>query len=423
MKRYQNPPEAEWNQLTKRPAGREVDDRVVQQVIADVRTRGDEALREYTRKFDGATITRILVSEEEMRSAASQVPEALRSAMQLAARNIRTFHEARLNRDVRLDTLPGVTCWTKTVPLQRVGLYIPGGSAPLFSTVLMLGIPAALAGCPEIIICTPPAPDGTVNPAILFAAQLCGIRSVFRIGGTQAIAAMAYGTESIPAADKILGPGNSFVTRAKQLVNQDGVAIDFPAGPSEVMVIADASADARFVAADLLAQAEHGPDSQVVLVALDESVIAPVEYEVNRQLALLPRRDTARAALDNSFIVTFEDSRQAMRFANAYAPEHLLIQTRNAGELADQVINAGSVFLGHYSPEAAGDYASGTNHALPTAGYARMYGGVSTSSFCKEVTFQQLTKAGLASLGPAVTEMAAAEGLEAHKNAITIRLS
>lgn len=423
MRRYQNPTEGEWKNLTKRPAGREVDDRVVQQVIADVRARGDEALREYTRKFDGATLTRIVVSEEEMRSAASQVPEALRSAMQLAARNIRTFHEARLTRDVRLDTLPGVTCWTKTVPLQRVGLYIPGGSAPLFSTVLMLGIPAALAGCPEIMICTPPAPDGTVNPAILFAAQLCGIRSVFSVGGTQAIAAMGYGTESIPAADKILGPGNSFVTRAKQLVSQDGVAIDFPAGPSEVMVIADASADPRFVAADLLAQAEHGPDSQVVLVALDESLIAPVENEVNRQLALLPRRETARVALDNSFIATFEDSRQALRFANTYAPEHLLIQARNASELADQVINAGSVFLGPYSPEAAGDYASGTNHALPTAGYARMYGGVSTSSFCKEVTFQQLTREGLAALGPAVTEMAAAEGLDAHKRAITIRLS
>jgi len=341
--------------------------------------------------------------------------------MLLAADNIRRFHSARLSEDVRVETSPGVTCWTKRVPLQRVGIYIPGGTAPLFSSVLMLGLPAALVGCPEVILCTPPSPEGSIHPAILFAARICGIRKVFRVGGAQAIAAMAYGTETISAVDKIVGPGNRYVTKAKQLVSGQGIAIDFPAGPSEVLVVADKTANPAFIAADLLSQAEHGADSQVMLVALDPEVPGRVRAEVDKQLLTLPRRDIATQSLANGWMISFTDHQLAMEFVNAYAPEHLIINTRKPEELAAAVLHAGSVFLGAYSPEAAGDYASGTNHTLPTAGYARLYGGVSCASFVKEITFQQLTREGLNNLGPAVEEMAAAENLMGHRNAITIR--
>lgn len=342
--------------------------------------------------------------------------------MLLAADNIQRFHQARISPEVRLETQPGVTCWTKRVPLQRVGLYVPGGSAPLFSTVLMLGLPAALVGCPEIVLCTPPSPDGTIDPAILFAAKICGIHNVFRMGGAQAIGAMAYGTRSVPAVDKIFGPGNRFVTEAKNQVRLEGIAIDFPAGPSEVLIVADDTANPAFIAADLLSQAEHGADSQVMLVSLDPGLPPRVQTEIDNQLQTLPRRDLARQALANGWMITMTNKTQAMQFVNAYAPEHLIIQTANPNQLADQVLHAGSVFLGAYSPEAVGDYASGTNHTLPTAGHARIYGGISCASFVKEITFQELTREGLVNLGPAVEEMAEAENLAGHRRAIAIRI-
>jgi histidinol dehydrogenase len=423
MRIVNNPPETQWPELIRRPgtdntaiAGAVLD------ILREVRQRGDSAVRDYSRRFDRWDAENFLVPEQELQDTESRLPRSLTQAMLLAADNIRRFHSVRLSPEVTVETLPGVTCWTKRVPIQRVGIYIPGGTAPLFSSVLMLGLPAALAGCPEVVLCTPPAPDGSVHPAILFAAKICGIRKVFRVGGAQAIAAMAYGTESIPAVDKIVGPGNRYVTQAKQLINAEGISIDFPAGPSEVLVVADESADLAFLAADLLSQAEHGADSQVILVALHPGIIAGVEAEINKQLQTLPRRDIALQALANGWMITLTDEQQAMRFVNAYAPEHLIINTRNPEILAEKVLHAGSVFLGPWSPEAAGDYASGTNHTLPTAGYARMYGGVSCASFVKEITFQQLTREGLQNLGPAVEEMAAAENLEGHRQAITIRL-
>lgn len=423
MKQISHPPRDRWPELVRRPSiDTDTLEASVRNILLQVRQRGDQAVLEYSRRFDQFQGDQLKVREDELRQAESRLEPSLVQSILLAADNIRRFHGARLTPDVNIDTMPGVTCWTRRVPLQRVGIYIPGGTAPLFSTVLMLGLPAALVGCPDVILCTPPAPDGSIHPAILFAARTCGIRNIYRVGGAQAIAAMAYGTASIPAVDKIVGPGNRYVTVAKQLVSQEGVGIDFPAGPSEVLVVADDTADPAFVAADLLSQAEHGADSQVILVALSETLGLRVQAEVEQQLANLPRREVATQALANGYVVTFADESTAMDFANAYAPEHLILNTMQPDRLAEKVVNAGSVFLGAYSPEAAGDYASGTNHTLPTSGHARLYGGISCASFAKEITFQRLTREGLQALGPAVEEMASAERLEAHRRAISIRL-
>ncbi len=423
MRLITNPAPSHWPALIQRPASdtAALAERV-QEILDQVKLRGDEALRTYSRLFDQWDATDLQVPDADFREAERSLPQSLTDAILIATENIRRFHSARISPDVCVETFPGVTCWTKQVPLQRVGVYIPGGSAPLFSTVLMLGIPAALAGCPEVILCTPPSSKGQVHPAILFASRICGISKIFRVGGAQAIAAMAYGTASIPAVDKIVGPGNRYVTRAKEVVSGQGIAIDFPAGPSELLVVADASANPAFVAADLISQAEHGPDSQVILVALQEGIAEKVAVEINKQLQNLPRREVAAQALAGGHMITFGDEQKAMGFVNAYAPEHLILNTRNPESLAAQVIHAGSVFLGAYSPESAGDYASGTNHTLPTAGYSRLYGGVSCASFVKEITFQKLTREGLSQLGPYIEEMAAAENLMGHRQAVTIRL-
>lgn len=418
-----NPQRDTWKTLCTRPQiDREVLDPSIRRILEDVRTRGDQALIDLTLEFDGVRISAPSIGADEIARAESSLDAALTSAMQVAARNIEAFHASQRQDPKAIETMPGVTCWRKGVPIDSVGIYIPGGSAPLFSTVLMLGIPARLAGCSDVILCTPPDKQGRVNPAILYAAQLAGITKIFKVGGAQAIAAMAYGTASVPAVYKIFGPGNQFVTRAKQLVSEEGVAIDMPAGPSEVLVLADATANPVFIAADLLSQAEHGPDSQVMLVALNEVDTDAIQTEVDRQLNELPRRDVAARALENSRVVIFDSMDMAMRFSNAYAPEHLIINTANAASLAEQVTNAGSVFIGAWSPEAAGDYASGTNHTLPTNGYARAFAGVSLDSFLKYITFQEITTDGIKAIGPVVERMAEAESLQGHKAAITKRL-
>ena len=395
---------------------------VVQGVLDGVKKEGDKAVASYTKAFDGVTMDHTLVTEAEINEAALEVAPALKEAIQLAAKNIRCFHEAQVSEQVKIETMPGVNCWRKSIGIDKVGLYIPGGSAPLFSTVLMLGIPAVIAGCKQIILCTPPAANGKVHPAILYAASVVGIKSMYKIGGVQAIAAMAFGTETVPKVYKIFGPGNQYVTAAKQLVQQTGVAIDMPAGPSEVCVLADETCNPVFVASDLLSQAEHGADSQVLLVSTSKKVVAEVKEALAAQLAVLPRKDIAQKALDNSTAIVVEDMERAIFIVNSYAAEHLIIACKNEDVVAEQITNAGSVFLGNYSPESLGDYASGTNHTLPTSGYARAYSGVSVDSFVKKVTFQKLTQAGLQAIGTAVETMAAAEGLDAHKNAITIRL-
>jgi len=395
---------------------------VVQDVLDAVKKEGDKAVAAYTQKFDGVTIDHAIVSEAAINEAALELAPALKEAVQLAAKNIRCFHEAQVNNPVSIETMPGVRCWRKSVGIDKVGLYIPGGSAPLFSTVLMLGIPAVIAGCKEIILCTPPSKDGSVHPAILYAASVVGIKRIYKIGGVQAIAAMAYGTETVPQVYKIFGPGNQYVTAAKQLVQESGVAIDMPAGPSEVCVLADESCNPAFVASDLLSQAEHGPDSQVLLVSTSRRVVDQINDALMSQLAVLPRKDIAQQALENSTAIVVDGIEQAIFIVNSYAAEHLIIACKNDEAVAEQITNAGSVFLGNYSPESVGDYASGTNHTLPTSGYARAYSGVSVDSFVKKITYQKLTPAGLQAIGAAVETMAAAEGLEAHKNAITIRL-
>ena len=395
---------------------------VVQGVLDAVRTGGDKAVASYTKQFDSVTIDDLQVSEAAINEATLSLEPALKEAIQLAAKNIRCFHEAQVNGPVAIETMPGVRCWRKTVGIDKVGLYIPGGSAPLFSTVLMLGIPAVIAGCKEIILCTPPAKDGSVNPAILYAASVVGITRIYKIGGVQAIAAMAYGTETVPQVYKIFGPGNQYVTAAKQLVQQNGVAIDMPAGPSEVCVLADETCNPGFVASDLLSQAEHGPDSQVLLVSTSRKVVDEINEALTAQLAVLPRKDIAQQALENSKAIVVDSMEQAIFIVNSYAAEHLIIACKNDEAIGEQITNAGSVFLGNYSPESVGDYASGTNHTLPTSGYARAYSGVSVDSFVKKITYQKLTPAGLQAIGAAVETMAAAEGLDAHKNAITIRL-
>jgi histidinol dehydrogenase len=394
----------------------------VKSVLARVKAEGDRAVLDYEAQFDQVELTALQVTTAEMDEAEALVSNELKQSMQLAKADIERFHAAQRFTSKKVETQPGVVCWQKAVGIEKVGLYIPGGTAPLFSTVLMLAIPARLAGCKQIVLCTPPNRQGKVNPAILYAARLAGVDTIFKAGGVQAIGAMAYGTESVPKVYKIFGPGNQYVMAAKQEVSLHDVAIDMPAGPSEVEVLADAHANPVFVAADLLSQAEHGVDSQTLLVTTSEALVERVQAEVERQLELLPRKEIAAKALENSRLVVVKEMNEALELTNAYAPEHLIIEADNYAELAEQVVNAGSVFLGNYSPESAGDYASGTNHTLPTNGYAKAYSGVSLDSFIRKITFQELTPQGITTIGPAIECMAANEALDAHKNAVTVRL-
>lgn len=396
---------------------------VVAGVLRQVKEEGDKALRELTARFDGVELTELKVLPEEFWQAEQLVPDALKEAIQLAKGNIERFHVAQREEVNKVETSPGVICWRRSVPIERVGLYIPGGTAPLFSTLLMLGIPAKLAGCREIVLCTPPGKDGKIAPEILYTASLIGVDKIVKAGGAQAVAGMAYGTDSIPSVDKIFGPGNQYVTMAKMLVQEEGIAIDMPAGPSEVLVIADDSCPPAFAAADLLSQAEHGSDSQVVMVTNREEYLEKVLEEVEKQLKKLPREEVARAALENSQAVLLQSLQEAVAFSNSYAPEHLIIATREAEELSAGVTQAGSVFLGIYSCESAGDYCSGTNHTLPTNGFARSYSGVSLDSFVRKITFQQLSREGIENIGPAIVAMAEAEGLQGHAEAVRVRVN
>ena len=420
--KYPNPDE--WNKLIKRPA-LDVSSLfgTVQKVLDEVRTQGDEAVKKYGEQFDKVKISDLLVSETEINEAETLVDAELKEAILIAKNNIEKFHEAQKFNGNRIETTTGVTCWQKAVAIEKVGLYIPGGSAPLFSTVLMLAIPAKIAGCKEIVLCSPPNKEGKLHPAILYAAKIAGVSIIVKAGGIQAIAAMAYGTESVPKVYKIFGPGNQYVTAAKQLVSLKEVAIDMPAGPSEVEVIADKNANPEFIAADFLSQAEHGPDSQAILVTTSEEIVEPVVKAVQEQLEKLPRKEITEKALLHSRIIVLKDDAEVIRFTNQYAPEHLIIQTNNYDFISDQITNAGSVFMGAYTPESAGDYASGTNHTLPTNGYARSYSGVNLDSFIKKITFQEITKEGIRNLGNTIEVMAAGEQLDAHRNAVTIRLS
>ena len=423
MKIYNYPSEQEWAELLKRPTKDATAlNQTVASVLQEVRNRGDEAVREFEECFDHVRLQDLAVSAEEMQEAEERVSPELKQALTLAHRNIHTFHQAQRFEGQRCQVTDGVTCWQRAIPIQRIGLYIPGGTAPLFSTVLMLATPAKIAGCQEIVLCTPPDRQGRVNPAILVAARIAGVSQIFKIGGVQAIGAMAYGTESVPKVYKIFGPGNQYVMCAKQQVSLHDVAIDMPAGPSEVEVLADGSSNPAFIAADLLSQAEHGVDSQVLLVTTSQDIIPQVTAEVERQLTLLPRHEIAEAALENSKIILVSNDEEMMRLTNLYAPEHLIIETQNYMELAEHVVNAGSVFLGSLTPESAGDYASGTNHTLPTNGYAVAYNGVNLDSYQRKVTFQELTPQGLRSIGHAVELMAEGEQLEAHRRAMTLRM-
>ena len=417
------PERNEWAKIVERP---HLDvselNETVASVLADVRQRGDEAVKGYELKFDHVDLPSLEVTKSEIDEAEKLVSKDLKEAIQLAHANIKTFHESQRFRSKKVETQPGVTCWQKSVPIEKVGLYIPGGTAPLFSTVLMLATPAKIAGCKEIVLCTPPNREGKVNPAILMAARIAGVSKIFKAGGVQAIGAMAYGTESIPKVYKIFGPGNQYVMAAKQQVSIHDVGIDMPAGPSEVCVIADDTANAEFVAADLLSQAEHGADSQVFLITTSNKFIDEVQKELDKQLEALPRKEIAQKALTNSMLVLVSDMREAIDLSNTYAPEHLVIQTEDYEDVASRVINAGSVFLGSYACESAGDYASGTNHTLPTHGYATTYNGVNLDSYCRKVTFQHLTEEGVRQIGHAVELMAEAEQLDAHKNAMTVRI-
>jgi len=414
----------EWASIIARPV---IDaahlNEKVNTIITEVVVGGDDAIKKLTLQFDGISIQELKVSAEKIATAENLVTAGLKTAIQLAKVNIEIFHNSQIQKVERIETMPGVWCWRKSVGIEKVGIYIPGGSAPLFSTVLMLGVPAKMAGCKEIILCTPPNEHGDIHPAILYAASLVGVTSIYSVGGAQAIAAMAYGTATIPKVHKIFGPGNQYVTAAKQLVQQNGIAIDMPAGPSEVCVWADENAIPSFVAADLLSQAEHGPDSQVILVANNKTIIDAIQLEIDLQLIALPRKDIAVKALANSKAIILSNQDQAIDLINTYAPEHLILAVDNALQIADKIINAGSVFIGNYSPESVGDYASGTNHTLPTNGHANAYSGVSLDSFVKKITFQQLTERGLMNIAPTVIEMAEAEGLQAHSNAVSVRLN
>ena len=418
-----NPLKDQWKAILKRPAfdSKSLED-IVAPILLDVKVNGDTAIKKYAAQFDGVELIELKVSEQEIEEASSLVDDTLKTAIAVAKNNITKFHEAQREIVTEIETTTGVVCWRKSIAIQKVGLYIPGGTAPLFSTLLMLGIPAVLAGCSDIVVCTPADKNGKINPVILYVAQLAGLKNMYKTGGAQAIAAMAYGTATIPQVYKIFGPGNQYVTCAKQLVNKEGIAIDMPAGPSEVAVYADETANPVFVAADLLSQAEHGADSQVVLVAASQQIVDKVKEEINKQAAFLSRKDIAVKALQNTRLIVMKNAEAAFDLLNEYAAEHLIIASDNAQQLSEKVINAGSVFLGHYSPESVGDYASGTNHTLPTNGYAKAYSGVSLDSFVKKVTFQQLSKKGIENIGKAVEIMAAAEGLDAHKNAVSVRL-
>lgn len=417
------PEKSQWQELLKRPVMNiESLFGTVQGIIDRVKAGGDEAVLQYEMQFDKVSLSALAVSSEEFDEAENLIDEELKAAIRLAAGNISAFHAAQRFVGKKVETQPGVTCWQKAVPIEKVGLYIPGGTAPLFSTVLMLAVPACIAGCREIVLCTPPGKDGKVHPAVLFAARVAGVQRVFKAGGVQAIAAMAYGTESIPKVYKIFGPGNQYVTAAKQLVSLRDVAIDMPAGPSEVEVLADATANPVFVAADLLSQAEHGVDSQAVLITTSKELQQAVKDEVERQLDLLPRKEIAARSLANSKLIVVKDMEEAVEMTNAYAPEHLIVETENYMAVAEQIVNAGSVFLGALTPESAGDYASGTNHTLPTNGYAKAYSGVSLDSFIRKMTFQEIKPEGLCKIGPAIEVMAANESLDGHKNAVSVRL-
>jgi histidinol dehydrogenase len=419
-----NPSPEKWKKQLARPVQKTKEiNKIVKPILKKVEQRGDKALKKFAQEYDHVQLDSLLVSEAEIQAAEGLVSKELKAAIQVAKSNIERFHAAQVQTELIEEVMPGVTCRRKSVPIQRVGLYIPGGTAPLFSTVLMLGVPAKLAGCPEIVLCSPPNREGKIHPAILYTASLIGINKIVKVGGAQAIAALTFGTESVPQVDKIFGPGNQYVTAAKQLATKYGVAIDMPAGPSEVLVYADETAIPAFVASDLLSQAEHGVDSQVVLVTPSEKFAKKVLKEINEQLEKLPRKDIAFKALANSTAVVMEDQEKALALINEYAPEHLIIAVENEDEAVDAIFNAGSIFIGNFTPESAGDYASGTNHTLPTYGYARNYSGVSLDSFVKKITYQKITAEGLKKLGPTVEVMAANELLEAHKNAVTIRLN
>ncbi len=417
------PERSEWTKILARPTFDTSSlNNTVSAVLNDIKNRGNEAVLEYEEKFDKVKLSTLAVSQEEIDEAEMLVSEELKAAILQAKKNIETFHRSQIFETKKIETTLGVTCWQKAVAIEKVGLYVPGGTAPLFSTVLMLAVPAKIAGCREIVLCSPPNKEGKIHPAILYTAKEAGVSKIFKAGGIQAIGAMAYGTESIPKVYKIFGPGNQYVMAAKQLVSLKDVAIDMPAGPSEVQVIADDTANPQFVAADLLSQAEHGTDSQVMLTTTSESFISKVSLEIERQLAELPRRETAEKALQNSKLILLKNEREIIDITNQYAPEHLIIETSEYINIADKIINAGSIFLGHYTPESAGDYASGTNHTLPTNGYATAYSGVNLDSFIKKITFQEITQEGIKNLGATIEIMAENEELFAHKNAVTLRL-
>ena len=423
LKIIENPDRKEWASVLQRPSlDLESLEVKVAAVFREVQERGDEALLDFTRKFDGVVLNSLQVSEQELKEAAGSLTEELKGAIALAKRNIENFHAAQRTGRVEVETAPGVKCWQEKRPIGKVGLYIPGGTAPLFSTVLMLAIPAKLAGCKEIVLCSPPDKSGSPHPAVLYAAHLCGVTKVYRVGGIQSIAGMTYGTESLPKVYKIFGPGNQYVTAAKQYAIKKRVAIDMPAGPSELLIVADDSANPAFVASDLLSQAEHGADSQVLLVSSSQKLLEQVELEVSLQLKDLPRKETAQAALQHARFIYLEQQQEILELINEYAPEHFIICTRNPSFYIEGIENAGSVFIGNYTPESAGDYASGTNHTLPTNGYARQYSGVTLDSFQKSISFQSITEEGIRNIGPAIELMAGAEGLDAHKNAVSIRL-
>lgn len=423
MQIVEYPTRNEWPELLQRPVMEQLSlEKKVKKLLSKVKEGGDKAVRKMTKDFDGVKIKRLLVSEKEIQQAVTNVPDELKEAITIAANNITTFHQSQLLSESLVETMPGVKCWRRSVAIGKVGLYIPGGTAPLFSTVLMLGIPAKLAGCKEIVLCTPPQKNGTINPAVLFTARLAGITKIFKAGGAQAIAAMTYGTESIPKVDKIFGPGNQYVTCAKQMIQSEGIAIDMPAGPSEVCVLADETGNPSFIAADLLSQAEHGADSQTLLVTTSPVLAKQVKAEIEKQVKELPREKFASASLTNSKAIILGSLEDSIDLVNEYAAEHLIISCADNEAIAQRITNAGSVFLGNYSPESAGDYASGTNHTLPTNGFARSYSGVSVDSFVKKITYQKLSKEGLANIGKTVELMAKAEGLDAHANAVSIRL-
>ena len=423
MQRINYPQPTEWDEVLKRPTQTVTDiEDIVNSIFKEVQVDGDAVIKKYTAQFDKVTLESLLVTDDEVEKASLAVSDALKQAINLAKSNIEKFHAAQKTPKLEIETMPGVACWQEKRPIQKVGLYIPGGTAPLFSTILMLAIPAKLAGCQEIVLCSPPDKNGEINPAILYTAQLCGVTQIIKVGGIQAIAGMTFGTESIPKVYKIFGPGNQYVTVAKQLATKYGVAIDMPAGPSELLVVADDSANASFVASDLLSQAEHGVDSQVILVSTSEKLIEAVEKEIESQIEQLPREEIARKSISNSRLILVQNDQEALELINAYGPEHYIVCVENEEYYLENTLNAGSVFIGNFTPESAGDYASGTNHTLPTNGYAKQYSGVNLDSFMKSMTFQRISEKGIQGIGSAIELMAEAEGLQAHKNAVTLRL-